>query len=120
MHEELVRSVASVLLQYRGTSLIRNTICLGSYRRSMPGALWWSGGGGGYFLWARYPCTHSTVYTQQRVLTAPCAVCTGCLQYSNSQAKSGLGRAGPARRVGTVAADSMGKFSEIERNVTGL
>jgi len=39
-----------------GTSLIRNTPLLGPYSRTIPRVLWWSLGGGGSFLWARYPC----------------------------------------------------------------
>ena len=34
---------------YRGTSLIRDSLALGSYSRSMPGDLPWSKGGGGSF-----------------------------------------------------------------------
>ena len=42
---------------YRGTSLIRNTLLLGPFSRTLPRVLWWSLGGGGCFLLARYPCT---------------------------------------------------------------
>ena len=44
--------------EHRGTSLIRNSTPLRPYSRTMPRALWWSLGGGGCFLSARYPCTH--------------------------------------------------------------
>ena len=43
-------------IQGRGTSLIRKCLLLGPCSRTMPRALRWSYGGGG-FLWARYPCT---------------------------------------------------------------
>ena len=43
-------------VEYRGTSHIKNCHPLGPYSRSMPRALWWSQGGGG-FLRARYPCS---------------------------------------------------------------
>ena len=39
---------------YRGTSLIRNSAPLGPYSRTMPGALWWSYGGG-LFLMSEAP-----------------------------------------------------------------
>ena len=35
--------------RYRGTSLIRNRPLLGPFSRAMPGALWWSLGGGAVF-----------------------------------------------------------------------
>ena len=37
-------------VNYRVTSLIRNSLTLGPYSRTMPRALWQSKGGGGYFL----------------------------------------------------------------------
>ena len=39
---------------YRGTSLIRNTPLLRPCRRTMPRAVWWSGGGG-LFLMSEVP-----------------------------------------------------------------
>jgi len=46
---------ASARYPYRGTSLIRNTLFLGPYNRTIPRILWCSQGGGG-FLWSRYSC----------------------------------------------------------------
>jgi hypothetical protein len=43
--------------RYRGTSLKRNSAPIGPYSRTMLRALWWSYGGGGCFLSAKYPCT---------------------------------------------------------------
>jgi hypothetical protein len=39
-------------------SHMRNCPSLGPYSRPMPRALWWSQGGGGTSLGARYPCTY--------------------------------------------------------------
>ena len=45
---------------YRGTSLTRKRISLGSYCRPMPRVLGGSSSrGSGIFLWARYPCRRS-------------------------------------------------------------
>ena len=44
---------------YRGTSLIRNRTHLGPYSRPLPGALWWSWGGGRFFC-ARDSCRAET------------------------------------------------------------
>jgi len=35
---------------YRGTSLIRNSLSLGPYSRTVPRALWWSEGGGRFLM----------------------------------------------------------------------
>jgi len=50
-----VRGTGSALalvmtVTYRGTSLIRKRVLLGPYRRPTPGALWWSWGGGRFFM----------------------------------------------------------------------
>ena len=45
---------AGIPAPYRGASLIKNSATLGSYRRAMPRALWWSYGGG-LFLMSEVP-----------------------------------------------------------------
>ena len=39
-------SSCSYRLEYKGTSLIRNTSLLGPYSRTIPRIIWWSWGGG--------------------------------------------------------------------------
>ena len=58
---------------YRCISLMRNTHLLRPYSRTIPRVIWWSEGGGGYFLRARYPCKPSTPNPTQRgtARTAP-------------------------------------------------
>ena len=46
---------------------IRDHHPVGPYRKTMPRLLWRSQGGGGDFLWARYPCS-STAYLECRLL----------------------------------------------------
>ena len=46
---------------YRGTSLIRKRLALGTYSRTLPVALWWSLGCVGRFLMSEVPMYPSTV-----------------------------------------------------------
>ena len=45
---------SAIVARYRGTTPIRKRLLLGPLRRAMPGALWWSGGGG-LFLMSEVP-----------------------------------------------------------------
>ena len=53
---------------YRGTSLIRNSLPLGPFSRTLPRALWWSWGGG-RFLMSEVPLYMGTSLTTQRATT---------------------------------------------------
>ena len=57
---------ARAVLDYRGTSLIRNSLPIGPYSRSVPRALRWSLAGGS-FVWARYPCRDMLVLIRCKI-----------------------------------------------------
>ena len=56
-----INSLTTRRSPYKGTSLIRNTLLLGPYRKTLPGVIWWSYRGG-QFLMSEVPMWGTVSY----------------------------------------------------------